>query len=97
MFVRRGRVGAPLVEGLTLGIEQTNTAAGHANGHVPQADPPGFELSPRPPAVPDAALRAARELQRDIAPISDQRASADYRRLAAAVVVDRLLEGILDD
>jgi len=44
--------------------------------------------------VPDEAVRreAARALQHDIAPIDDVRAPARYRRIAAAVVLDRLLE-----
>ncbi len=44
--------------------------------------------------VPDAGVRreAARALQEDIAPIDDVRAPARYRRLAAAVLLDRFLE-----
>ncbi len=44
--------------------------------------------------APDAATRrrAGELLQRDIAPIDDVRAPARYRRLAAAVLLDRLLE-----
>ncbi len=43
--------------------------------------------------LPDAAARrdAARAVQRDIAPIDDVRAPARYRRLAAAVLLDRFL------
>jgi len=43
--------------------------------------------------VPDETVRreAVRALQRDIAPIDDVRAPARYRRLAAAVMLDRLL------
>lgn len=42
----------------------------------------------------DAATRreAAQRLQADIAPIDDVRASAGYRRIAAAVLLDRFLE-----
>ncbi len=44
--------------------------------------------------IPDEALRreAVRALQRDIAPIDDVRAPARYRRLTAAVLLDRLLQ-----
>jgi len=44
--------------------------------------------------MPDAPTRreAALRLQEDIAPIDDIRAPARYRRLAAAVLLDRLLE-----
>jgi CO/xanthine dehydrogenase FAD-binding subunit len=43
---------------------------------------------------PDAAARrdAARAVQHDIAPIDDVRAPARYRRIAAAVLLDRFLE-----
>ncbi len=43
---------------------------------------------------PDAAARreAARAVQNDIAPIDDVRAPARYRRIAAAVLLDRFLE-----
>lgn len=43
---------------------------------------------------PDGATRreAVRLLQRDIAPIDDVRAPASYRRIAAAVLLDRFLE-----
>jgi len=43
---------------------------------------------------PDAAARreAASALQRDIAPIDDVRAPARYRRIAAAVLLDRFLD-----
>jgi CO/xanthine dehydrogenase FAD-binding subunit len=43
---------------------------------------------------PDAAVRreAVRALQRDIAPIDDVRAPAGYRRVAAAVLLNRFLE-----
>lgn len=46
--------------------------------------------------APDAATRrrAAELLQRDIAPIDDVRAPARYRRLAAAVLLDRLLKEV---
>ncbi len=45
---------------------------------------------------PDAQLRreAARALQDDIAPIDDVRASAKYRRMAAAVLLDRFLQAV---
>ena len=44
--------------------------------------------------VPDREVRreAAERLQADIAPIDDVRASAGYRRIAAAVLLDRFLE-----
>jgi carbon-monoxide dehydrogenase medium subunit len=45
---------------------------------------------------PDAQLRreAASALQGDIAPIDDVRASANYRRMAAAVLLDRFLRAV---
>jgi len=45
---------------------------------------------------PDAPARraAVRELQRDIAPIDDVRAPAAYRRIVAAVLLDRFLEDV---
>lgn len=46
--------------------------------------------------VDGVRLEAAEALQVDIAPIDDVRASADYRRLAAAVLLDRFLRGIAD-
>ncbi len=48
---------------------------------------------------PDPATRrhAAELLQSDIAPIDDVRAPARYRRLAAAVLLDRLLKAVADE
>lgn len=48
---------------------------------------------------PDARVRreAARALQDDISPIDDVRAPARYRRITAAVLLDRLLEGTVAD
>ncbi len=45
---------------------------------------------------PDAATRreAVRALQHDIAPIDDVRAPASYRRIAAAVLLDRFLDEV---
>ena len=45
---------------------------------------------------PEVIASACTALQRDIAPIDDVRAPARYRRIAAAVLLDRLLRG-LDD
>ena len=47
-----------------------------------------------PAGAPTRRLRreAARALQDDIAPIDDVRAPARYRRIAAAVLLDRFLE-----
>ena len=49
--------------------------------------------------TPDAATRrrAVELLQRDIAPIDDVRAPARYRRLAAAVLLDRLLKEVTSE
>ncbi len=41
-------------------------------------------------------LEAAEALQLDIAPIDDVRAPADYRRIAAGVLLDRFLRGATD-
>jgi len=47
-------------------------------------------------AVDGVRLEAAEALQLDLAPIDDVRAPAEYRRVAAAVLLDRFLRGAAD-